>query len=96
MKCPKWAQSSFIQPQMMVEDRYFYDPIANRYTVGVKAHPAGASPFGVMDMGGNVWQWTDEYLDEHTRAGILRGRSYYQPQGSIWYFPLAYKLNEHG
>jgi formylglycine-generating enzyme required for sulfatase activity len=62
----------------------------------VKAHPAGASPFGVMDMVGNVWQWTDEYLDEHTRAGILRGGSYYQPQGSIWYFPQAYKLNEHG
>ena len=29
----KWTQSSFIQPQMMVEDRYFYDPQAGRYTV---------------------------------------------------------------
>ena len=29
----KWTQSSFIQPQMMVEDRYFYDPVANRYSV---------------------------------------------------------------
>ena len=29
----KWTQSSFIQPQMMVEDRYFYDPIAGKYTV---------------------------------------------------------------
>src|SRR6202041_2900881 len=29
----KWTQSSFFQPQMMVEDRYFYDPVANRYTV---------------------------------------------------------------
>ena len=29
----KWAQSSFIQPQMMMEDRYFYDPVAGRYTV---------------------------------------------------------------
>lgn len=28
-----WTQSSFIQPQMMVEDRYFYDPVAGRYTV---------------------------------------------------------------
>ncbi len=62
----------------------------------VAAHPAGASPFGVMDLVGNVWQWTDEFLDEHTRGAILRGGSYYQPQGSIWYFPQAYKLNEHG
>jgi len=43
----------------------------------VSAHPQGASPFGVMDMVGNVWQWTDEYFDEHTRAAILRGGSYY-------------------
>lgn len=62
----------------------------------VSAHPSGASPFGVMDMVGNVWQWTDEYEDDHTRAAILRGGSYYQPQGSHWYFPQAYKLNQHG
>ena len=62
----------------------------------VDAHPKGTSPFGVMDMVGNVWQWTEEFVDEHTRGGILRGGSYYQPQGSIWYFPQAYKLNEHG
>ena len=29
----QWTQSSFIQPQMMVHDRYFYDPVAGRYTV---------------------------------------------------------------
>jgi len=62
----------------------------------VDAHPTGASPFGVMDLIGNVWQWTDEFTDEHTRGAILRGGSYYQPQGSIWYFPQAYKLGEHG
>ena len=62
----------------------------------VDAHPQGSSPFGVMDLVGNVWQWTDEFQDDHTRGGILRGGSYYQPQGSIWYFPQAYKLNEHG
>jgi gamma-glutamyl hercynylcysteine S-oxide synthase len=57
----------------------------------VNAHPDGASPFGVLDMTGNVWQMTDEFTDEHTRAVVLRGGSYYQPQGSIWYFPQAYK-----
>ena len=62
----------------------------------VDAHPAGASPFGVMDLVGNVWQWTDEFADEHTRGGILRGGNYYQPQGSIWYFPEAYRNDQHG
>ena len=75
------------------------EPDKNRTMRGpdpVDAHSKGASPFGVMDLVGNVWQWTDEFVDEHTRAAILRGGSYYQPQGSIWYFPDAYKLTEHG
>ena len=29
----KWTQRNFVQPQMMVEDRYFYDPVAGKYTV---------------------------------------------------------------
>jgi formylglycine-generating enzyme required for sulfatase activity len=67
-----------------------------REPTNVDAYPRGASPFGVMDLVGNVWQWTDEFVAEHTRAGILKGGSFYQPQGSIWYFPQAYKLIEHG
>ncbi len=62
----------------------------------VDSHPRGASPFGVQDLVGNVWQWTDEYEDEHTRAAILRGGSSYQPQTSHWYFPQAYRLDQHG
>jgi iron(II)-dependent oxidoreductase len=62
----------------------------------VGMHPKGDSPFGVKDMTGTVWQLTDEYQDEHTRASILRGGSYYEPVGSIWYFPQAYRNDEHG
>ena len=61
----------------------------------VDAHPAGASPYGVMDMVGNVWQWTEEFTDEHTRAAIVRGGEYYQPQGSLWYFPEAFRNDQH-
>jgi formylglycine-generating enzyme required for sulfatase activity len=67
-----------------------------RAPTDVDAFPKGASPFGVMDLTGNIWQWTDEYQDEHTRAAILRGGGYYRPGGSRWYFPSAYRLDEHG
>lgn len=60
------------------------------------AYPQGASPFGVLDLVGNVWQWTSEFEDDHTRAAILRGGSRYQPQDSIWYFPQAYRNDQHG
>jgi gamma-glutamyl hercynylcysteine S-oxide synthase len=73
-------------------------PVTGRMMTGpdpVDAHPQGASPYGVMDMVGNVWQWTDEFTDEHTRTAILRGGEYFQPQGSLWYFPQAYRNNEH-
>ncbi len=49
-----------------------------------------------MDLVGNVWQWTDEFEDSHTRAAVIRGGSHYQPQGSGWYLPQAYLLSEHG
>lgn len=61
----------------------------------VAKFPAGSSPFGVLDLIGNVSQWTDEYQDPHTRAAIVRGGAAYQPLGSIWYFPQSYRLDEH-
>jgi formylglycine-generating enzyme required for sulfatase activity len=68
---------------------------ALRPPADVTAFPKGASPFGVLDLVGNVSQWTDEYRDPHTRAAIIRGGASYQPSGSIWYFPQTYRLDEH-
>ena len=62
----------------------------------VEKHPSGNSALGISDLVGLTWQWTDEYTDEHTRSAVLKGGSYYQPQGSAWYFPQAYRLHEHG
>lgn len=62
----------------------------------VGSFPDGASPFGVLDLVGSVWQWTEEVLDDHTRAAILRGGSSYRPGGSHWYFPPADRLDQHG
>jgi formylglycine-generating enzyme required for sulfatase activity len=53
----------------------------------VGSYPGGASPYGVMDMMGAVWQWTNAFTDAHTATGLVRGGSYYGPRGSSWYFP---------
>ena len=56
---------------------------------------SAASPFGVRDLVGNVWQYTTEVRDTHTRAVILRGSANYRPAGSLWYFPQALENNRH-
>ena len=90
LACP-WEASPKDSPAPIPDNGRVMPPASE-----VDAHPKGASPFGVMDMVGNVWQWTDEFVDEHTRAAILRGGSHYRPQGSIWYFPQAYSNDQHG
>ena len=46
----------------------------------------GKSPFGVMDMVGNVWQLTNDVYDNGSHYFvIIRGGSYYNPTSSWWY-----------
>jgi gamma-glutamyl hercynylcysteine S-oxide synthase len=62
-------------------------------TTPVDAFPKGASPFGVLDMVGNVWQIIGDVYDNgaYTYA-LIRGGSHYAPEKSEWYVksgPLA-------
>jgi formylglycine-generating enzyme required for sulfatase activity len=52
----------------------------------VDAFPKGQSPYGVMDMVGNIWQMTNDiYFNGTNYLGIIRGGSYYKPESSWWY-----------
>ena len=53
-----------------------------RTTRPVGSYPLGASPYGVLDMGGNVREWVDDWYDEEHK--VLRG--------AAWFDPLAYSL----
>src|SRR4051812_17206655 len=45
------------------------------HPVAVGSYPEGASPFGVLDLAGNVWEWVeDKYEDEPARR-VVRGGS---------------------
>ena len=55
-------------------------------TSPVDAYPEGKSPFGVMDLVGNVWQLTGDLYDNGTfYYTVIRGGSYYNPTSSWWY-----------
>lgn len=41
------------------------DTSKQAYTTAVNAYPAGESPYGLLDMAGNVWEWTASWFQAY-------------------------------
>lgn len=46
-------------------------------TSAAGSYPAGASPYGALDMAGNVWEWVNDWYD----SGYYDGSPYSNPPG---------------
>jgi formylglycine-generating enzyme required for sulfatase activity len=67
-------------------------------TAPVGSYPAGASPYGALDMAGNVWEWASDFFDpDYYRSSpsenplgpgsgsrrVIRGGSWFNPASGI-------------
>ncbi|NTU45867.1 MAG: SUMF1/EgtB/PvdO family nonheme iron enzyme [Chlorobiaceae bacterium] len=52
-------------------------------TTPVGRYPDGATPEGLYDMAGNVWEWTDSWYDNDRNARSLRGGSWLNGPGNL-------------
>jgi formylglycine-generating enzyme required for sulfatase activity len=45
------------------------------HPVAVGQYPSGASPYGALDLGGNVWEWVADKYDDEPGRRVVRGGS---------------------
>ena len=54
----------------------------------VGSYPQGASPYGIYDMAGNVWEWTDSWYDAYPGSTFTTtefGQKFRVLRGGSWY-----------
>ncbi len=76
-------------------------------TVKVGSHPGGASPFGALDMAGNVWEWTADWFKPYPGGEpaasdsfgeiyrVLRGGSFVDAADATTRYPNDPALQMH-
>jgi formylglycine-generating enzyme required for sulfatase activity len=58
----------------------------------VGSYPKGASPYGLLDMAGNVWEWTDSLYQRKGKHRVVRGGSFDFVAQNL---RAAFRLHDH-